>query len=176
MEQCQCVEACDGCGVLTCPAGGAAVRFWRRRRAQVVREPHGAELTGEGGRRGRRGRRREAERDQGAARSVQLHPDTCTGASVHGGAGFRGHFLFVHSQFSSWQNAASLLCVSSRQLGFLLLWLESCRGQRLPSFILPLAPPSLPLQETWTVVSSPSPPSASPQRIITGSISTIQIR
>lgn len=48
----------------------------------MVGEPHGAELTGEGGRGRRRGRRREAEREQGAARPVQLHPDTCAGTSV----------------------------------------------------------------------------------------------
>lgn len=56
------------CSALTCPAGGAAAG-WSC--AEVVRKPHGAELTGEGGR-----------REQGAARSVQLHADTCTGTSV----------------------------------------------------------------------------------------------
>lgn len=44
----------------------------------MVGKPHGAELTGKGGMR----RRREAEAQQGTARSVQLHPFTCTGASV----------------------------------------------------------------------------------------------
>lgn len=69
----------------------------------MVRELHGAELTGEGGRRRRRrrGRRRESEPEQGAARSVQLHPDTCTGTSVHTWTRLRGHFLFVRTQFSS---------------------------------------------------------------------------
>lgn len=47
----------------------------------MVGESHGAKLSGEGGR-GGRGRRREAEREQGAARSVQLHPNTCAGTSV----------------------------------------------------------------------------------------------
>lgn len=37
----------------------------------MVGEPHGAELTGEGGR-----------TEQGAAGSVQLHADTCTGTPV----------------------------------------------------------------------------------------------
>lgn len=78
---------------LTCPAGGAAVVWWRWRwlewGGQVVGEPHGAELTGEGGGRRRRGRRREAEPKQGAARSVQLHPDSCTGTSVHTCTGLR---------------------------------------------------------------------------------------
>lgn len=41
----------------------------------MVGEPHGAELTGEGG------SRRSREAEQSAARSVQLH--ACTGTSLH---------------------------------------------------------------------------------------------
>lgn len=46
--------------------------WWR---VEVVGEPHGAELTGEGG------SRRSREAEQSAARSVQLH--ACTGTSLH---------------------------------------------------------------------------------------------
>lgn len=46
--------------------------WWR---VEVVGEPHGAELTGEGG------SRRSREAEQSAARSVQLH--ACTGMSLH---------------------------------------------------------------------------------------------
>lgn len=73
------------CSALTCPAGGAAAG-WSC--AEVVGEPHGAELTGEGGR-----------REQGAAGLIQLHADTCTGTSVspHLYAGLRSvhHPLFT---------------------------------------------------------------------------------
>lgn len=67
----------------------------------MVGEPHGAELTGEGGRRGRWGRRGEAEPEQGAAaRSVQLHAVTCAGTRVSSCPQVRGQqlqfmFLFV---------------------------------------------------------------------------------
>lgn len=51
----------------------------------MIREPHGAEVTGEGGGR-RRGRRRESEAGQGASRPVQLHlavVAATAGTSVH---------------------------------------------------------------------------------------------
>lgn len=59
--------------------------------AEVVGEPHGAELTGEGGRGRGRGERMEAEPEQGAAWSLQLHAGACVGPSVHTCMRVKGH-------------------------------------------------------------------------------------
>lgn len=63
--------------------------WWR---VEVVGEPHGAELTGEGG------SRRSREAEQSAARSVQLH--ACTGTSLHTGQGLFSSFS-THEIFPS---------------------------------------------------------------------------